>query len=70
MRTVREREHRAQLIKMGLQQAALYTRDAMARGFYDLLQRAKEQGEGQAMKEFFDRWKNLRRIQADVDVTI
>ena len=70
MRTVREREHRAQLIKMGLQQAALYTWDAMARGFYDLLQRAKEQGEGQAMKEFFDRWKNLRRIQADVDVTI
>jgi glycosyltransferase involved in cell wall biosynthesis len=70
MRSVRQREHRARLIKMGLQRAALYSWDAMARRFYDLLQKAKEQGEGQAIKEFFDRWKDLRRIQADVDVTI
>jgi glycosyltransferase involved in cell wall biosynthesis len=70
MRSVREREHRARLITMGLQRAADLDWDVMAHGFHGLLQKAKEQGERRAMKEFFDRWKKLRRIQAEVDVTI
>ncbi len=70
MRSVREREHRARLIEMGLQRAARYNFDVMARGFQDILKKTKEQGEGQAIKEFFERWKKLRRIQAEVDVTI
>jgi hypothetical protein len=42
----------------------------MARGLYGLLKKAKEDGERQTMKEFFDRWTRLRRIQAEVDVAI
>ncbi len=70
MRSVREREHRASLIKMGLQRAARYDWDVMAREFYDLLKKAKEQGDELATREFFDRWTKLRRIQAEVDVTV
>jgi glycosyltransferase involved in cell wall biosynthesis len=69
MRAVREREHRARLIEMGLQRAARYNWDIMARSFYGLLKKAKEQGDGPAMKAFFDRWKKLRHIQAEVDLT-
>lgn len=70
MRSVRERAQRPRLIKMGLQRAARYDWDVMARGIHDLLKKAKKQAEGQATKEFFDRWKKLRCIQAEVDVTI
>ncbi len=70
MQSVQEQEHRARLIKSGLQRAALYNWDVMARGFYDLLKKAKEGGKEQAMRKFFDRWKELRHIQAEVDVTI
>ena len=70
MRAVRERAQRTQLIEKGLQRALLYNWDVTTRGLYDLLKRAKEQGEGQATKVFFDRWRKLRRIQAEVDVAI
>ncbi len=70
IRAVREQAHKTRLIKEGLRRAALYNWDVMARGFYDLLKKAKEGSEGQSMKEFFDRWKKLRRVQAEVDVAI
>ena len=70
MRSVREVASRTQLIENGLQRATLYDWDVMARGLYGLLKKAKEDGERQTMKEFFDRWTRLRRIQAEVDVAI
>ena len=70
MRSVREPDHRARLTKKGLQRAALYNWDVMTCGFHDLLKKAKEEAEGSVMRKFFDRWKKLRHIQADVDVTI
>jgi glycosyltransferase involved in cell wall biosynthesis len=67
MAIVREPARRKQLIDRGLRQAGLFDWDAMARGFYDLLKKAAQEGESSAMKEFFREWKRLRTIQADVD---
>jgi glycosyltransferase involved in cell wall biosynthesis len=68
MMSVRGGVRRAQLIEKGLQRAAVYDWGAMARGFHGLLKKAYEESGTPAMKEFFNRWQALRRIQADVDV--
>ena len=68
MMSVRVGVRRAQLIEKGLQRAAVYDWGGMARGFHGLLKKAYEESGTPAMKEFFDRWQALRRIQADVDV--
>jgi glycosyltransferase involved in cell wall biosynthesis len=67
MLSVREDSRRAHLTEKGLQQAALYDWDAMTRGFHGLLKKAHEERESPAMKSFFERWKRLRYIQAEVD---
>jgi len=68
MMSVREVAHRAQLIEKGLQRASLYDWDAMTQGFHGLLKSAHEERETAAMRSFFDHWKRLRYIQAEVDV--
>jgi glycosyltransferase involved in cell wall biosynthesis len=69
MMAVRERAHRAQLIEAGLRRAALYDWDAMTRGFLGLLRKAHKERETPRMRNFFDQWKRLRYIQAEVDGT-
>ena len=67
MMSVREDARRTQLIEKGLRRAALYDWDAMTRGFHGLLKKAHEERETFAMRSFFDQWKRLRHIQAEVD---
>jgi glycosyltransferase involved in cell wall biosynthesis len=68
MSSVRTPSHRKQLVERGLRRAALYDWDVMARGLHGSFKKAQEDGETSAMKDFFDRWKKLRRIQAEVEV--
>jgi glycosyltransferase involved in cell wall biosynthesis len=70
MTSVREGALRARLIEKGLQRATLYNWDAMTRGFHGLLKKAHEERENPATTEFFHRWRELRCIQAEVDVAL
>ena len=69
MTLVGEPQRRKQLIEKGLQRAALYDWNVMARGVYALLKKAAEERETPAMQAFFQDWKRLRAIQAEVDVS-
>src|ERR1700688_409330 len=70
MSSVRVPSHRKQLVEKGLRRAALFDWDVMARGLHGSFKKAQEDGETSAMKNFFDQWKRLRRIQSEVDVEI
>lgn len=67
MAFVRKPDKREQLIADGKERATLYDWDIMARGFYDLLEKAAAQGTAPATQAFFRDWEQLRKIQADVD---
>jgi glycosyltransferase involved in cell wall biosynthesis len=68
MTSVQNWELRSRLIEKGLQRASLYDWDATARGLYSLLKRAYVEREDPEVLSFFDNWKKLRSIQAEVDV--
>ncbi len=68
MALVREPNHRERLITSGLQRAALYSWDVMARELHDLLKKAQKERENPATKRFHMDWKSLRAIQAEVDI--
>jgi glycosyltransferase involved in cell wall biosynthesis len=68
MNLIREASHRKRLVESGLQRAMLYDWDATASKFFGLLKKAQEESQKPAAKVFFDRWKQLRRLQAEVDL--
>jgi glycosyltransferase involved in cell wall biosynthesis len=67
MMSVREAKCRMQLFEKGQRQAAVYDWDAMTRGFYGLLKKAHQERETSTMTNFFEQWKRLRHMQAEVD---
>jgi hypothetical protein len=67
LKLVREPPRRAALITQGLQHAALYDWNSTAQQFCGLLERAAAQRHKPAMQSFFQKWKELRTIQAEVD---
>jgi glycosyltransferase involved in cell wall biosynthesis len=66
--SVRDQTQRATLIDSGLSRAALYKWDDMARSFYSLLEKGYEERAKPSTQRFFQQWRKLRAIQADVDI--
>ncbi len=67
MEQIREPGQRKALIDEGLQQVARYSWDAMARGLRDVLTKAAAERQDYTMQAFFQEWRRLRVIQAEVE---
>jgi glycosyltransferase involved in cell wall biosynthesis len=67
MMSVREETCRMQLLDKGRRRSTHYDWDAMTRGFHRLLKKAQEERGTSEIKKFFDQWKRLRYMQAEVD---
>jgi glycosyltransferase involved in cell wall biosynthesis len=67
MSAMRQPAIRTTYIEKGLNCAAGYDWELMAKGVHELLVQAHELGSSTRMKDFFRDWERLRRIQAAVD---
>jgi glycosyltransferase involved in cell wall biosynthesis len=70
METVREPKKRKILIERGLRVATGHTWDSTANGLLNGIKRACEERQSPAMRAFFEEWRRLRAIQAEVDVSL
>jgi glycosyltransferase involved in cell wall biosynthesis len=68
MTAVREPARRKCLVERGLEQAARFSWDSIARELRELIQMAAGERESPEESGFFSAWKRLRAIQAEVDV--
>tara|TARA_B100000378_G_scaffold123130_1_gene99387 strand:+ start:172 stop:1356 length:1185 start_codon:yes stop_codon:yes gene_type:complete len=61
---------REELRARGLERARSFNCDSMAAELHSLILKAADDGASPEMREFFNEWNRLRRIQAGVDVSL